>query len=146
MRTTRSPVTEIMPDRCTPDYERFWPARRFAAVSARSCHAVGLLPIGAAPAVDTIHQRTLQVGASLEREAIAVPPSMPAAEAEAIELSIDSGHVRELWRYQVRTFEVFVAQISTDDRKQITFSSVPVEAEQQAQHLRGVQRPFCRAA
>jgi hypothetical protein len=46
----------------------------------------------------------------------------------------------------VRTFEVFVAQISTDDRKQITFSSVPVEAEQQTQHLRGVQRPFCRAA
>jgi hypothetical protein len=32
----------------------------------------------------------------------------------------------------VRTFEVFVARISNDDRKQITFSSVPAEADQAA--------------
>jgi hypothetical protein len=40
--------------------------------------------------------------------------------------------------YQVRTFEVFVAQASNDDGKQIAFSSVPVDADRQTQQLRGV--------
>jgi hypothetical protein len=40
--------------------------------------------------------------------------------------------------YQVRTFEVFVAQASNDDGKQIVFSSVPSEADRQTQQLRGV--------
>src|SRR5271155_4742585 len=52
-------------------------------------------------------------------------------------LSIDSGHVRAVRRYQVRTFEVFVAQASNDDGEQIVFSSVPVEADRQTQQLRG---------
>jgi hypothetical protein len=139
VRTTLSPVTEIMPDRCTPEYERvlaklggLLPYRRARAMLA------DFFPIGDAPAIDTIHQRTLQVGARLGREAIAAPPSIPGVEAEASELSIDSGHVRAQRSYQVRTFEVFVARISNDDRKQITFSSVPVEAGQQTQQLRGV--------
>ncbi len=67
-----------------------------------------------------------------------MPPSIPTSKAEAIELSIDSGHVRALRSYQARGFEVFVARISNDDRKQITFSSVPAEADQQTQQLRGV--------
>jgi hypothetical protein len=139
VRTTLSPVTEIMPDRCTPEYERvlaklggLLPYRRARAMLA------DFFPIGDAPAIDTIHQRTLQVGARLGREAIAAPPSIPGVEAEASELSIDSGHVRAQRSYKVRTFEVFVARISNDDRKQITFSSVPVEAGQQTQQLRGV--------
>jgi hypothetical protein len=40
--------------------------------------------------------------------------------------------------YQVRTFEVFVAQASNDDGEQIVFSSVPAEADRQTQQLRGV--------
>jgi hypothetical protein len=64
-------------------------------------------PIGDAPTIETIRQRTLQVGARLEREAVAPPR---AAAAETIALSIDSGHVRALRSYQARTFEVFVAQ------------------------------------
>jgi hypothetical protein len=50
-------------------------------------------------------------------------------------LSIDSGHVRALRSYQVRTFEVFVAQVSNDDGEQIVFSSVPLEADRRTQHL-----------
>jgi len=139
VRTTLSPVTEIMPDRCTPEYERVL-AKLGALLPYRRARAMlaDFFPIGDAPAIDTIHQRTLQVGARLEREAIAVPPSIPGVEAEAIELSIDSGHVRAQRSYKVRTFEVFVARISNDDRKQITFSSVPVDADQQTQQLRGV--------
>jgi hypothetical protein len=139
VRTTLSPVTEIMPDRCTPEYERVL-AKLGALLPYRRARAMlaDFFPIGDAPAIDTIHQRTLQVGARLEREAIAVPPSIPGVEAEAIELSIDSGHVRAQRSYKVRTFEVFVARISNDDRKQITFSSVPVEADQQTQQLRAV--------
>jgi hypothetical protein len=38
----------------------------------------------------------------------------------------------------MRTFEVFVAQASNDDGKQIVFSSVPVEADRQTLQLRGV--------
>ena len=38
----------------------------------------------------------------------------------------------------MRTFEVFVAQASNDDGKQIVFSSLPVEADRQTQQLRGV--------
>jgi hypothetical protein len=54
-----------------------------------------------------------------------------------IVLSIDSGHVRAVRSYQVRTFEVCVAQASNDDSEQIVFSSVPVEADRQTQQLRG---------
>ena len=69
---------------------------------------------------------------------MAAPKSAPAAEAETITLSIDSGHVRAVRTCQVRTFEVFVAQASNDDGEQVTFSSVPVEADRQVQQLRGV--------
>jgi hypothetical protein len=65
------------------------------------------------------------------------PPSPP-VDAETIALSIDSGHVRAVRSYQVRTFEVFVAQASNDDGEQVVFSSVPVEADRQTQQLRGV--------
>jgi hypothetical protein len=46
--------------------------------------------------------------------------------------------VRAVRSYQVRTFEVFVAQASNDDGEQIVFSSVPAEADKQTQQLRGV--------
>src|SRR5208282_4791390 len=95
-------------------------------------------PIGGPPTIDSIQQRTLQVGARLECEAIEAPTSVAEAEAETITLSIDSGHVRAVRSYQGRTFEVFVAQASNDDGKQIAFSSVPVEANRQTQQLRGV--------
>ena len=46
--------------------------------------------------------------------------------------------MRAVRSYQVRTFEVFVAQASNDDGEQIVFSTVPAEADRQTQLLRGV--------
>src|SRR5208337_3724882 len=67
-------------------------------------------PLGDAPEVETIRQRTMHVGARLEREAVAPPTSAPSTEARSIALAIDGGHVKSIRSYQVRTFEVFVAQ------------------------------------
>jgi hypothetical protein len=141
VRTTISPVTEIMPDRCTPEYERVL-AKLGALLPYRRARALleDFFSLGDLPAIDTIQQRTLQVGARLERGSIVAPAIAPAAEAETITLSIDSGHVRAVRSYQVRTFEVFVAQASNDDGKPIAFSSVPVEADRQTQQLRGLLR------
>jgi hypothetical protein len=46
--------------------------------------------------------------------------------------------VKAVRSYQGRSFEVFVAQVSNDDGKQVVFSSMPAEADRQAQQLRGV--------
>jgi hypothetical protein len=141
LRTTLSPVAEIMPDRCTPEYESAL-AKLGALLPYRPRPrlAAGILP-GRRSAGGRYHlQRTLRVGVGLEREAIesAPPTSAPMAEAETIALSIDAGHVRAMRSYQVRTFEVFIAQASNDDGKRVAFSSVPVRADRQTQQLRGV--------
>ena len=140
LRTILSPVKEIMPDCCTPEYERVL-AEFGALLPYRRARALleTFFPLGDLPTIDTIQRRTLQVGARLECAAIVTPtPLPPPTDAETIALSIDSGHVRAVRSYQVRTFEVFVAQASNDDGEQIVFSSVPVEADRQAQQLRGV--------
>jgi hypothetical protein len=136
--TTLSPVTEIMPDRCTLEYERVL-AKLGALLPYRRARAVleDFFPIGDGPTIETVRQRTLQIGARLEREAVTSPTSV-STTAETIALSIDSGHVRAVRSYQARTFEVFVAQASSDDGQQIVFSSVPVEADRQTQQLRGI--------
>jgi hypothetical protein len=69
---------------------------------------------------------------------VASQPLAPAAAAQAISLSIDGGHVRSVRSYQVRSFEVMLAQVSNDDGKQVVFSSMPAEADRQRDQLRGV--------
>jgi hypothetical protein len=140
LRTILSPVKEIMPDRCTPEYERML-AEFGVLLPYRSARTLlgTFFPVGDLPTIDSIQRRTLQVGARLECEAVVTPtPLLPPADAETIALSINSGHVRAVCSYQVRTFEVFVAQASNDDGEQIVFSSVPAEADRQTQQLRGV--------
>ena len=46
--------------------------------------------------------------------------------------------MKSIRSYQVRTFEVFVAQASNDDGKPVVFSSVPAEADRRQQQLRAV--------
>ena len=80
--------------------------------------------------METARQRTIRLGARLEKEAVtsakvAEPTSV---ETTSIALAIDGGHVRSARRYQGRSFEVLLAQVTNDDRKQIVFSSVPAEA------------------
>jgi hypothetical protein len=137
-REILSPVGEIMPDRCTLEYERIV-AEMGALLPYRRARTLleELFPLGEPPTVETIRQRTLQVGARLERQAAAPPRSTPAA-AKAITLSIDSGHVRSVRTYQVRSFELIVAQASNDNGKHVIFASVPAEAYHEAQQLRGV--------
>ena len=129
-----------MPDRRTPEYERMLAEFGALLPYRRARTLLGtFFPVGDLPTIDSIQRRTLQVGARLECEAVVTPtPLLPPADAETIALSIDSGHVRAVRSYQVRTFEVFVAQASNDDGEQIVFSSVPAEADRQTQQLRGV--------
>jgi hypothetical protein len=74
----------------------------------------------------------------LECQAAAPSRSTPAVAASSITLSIDAGHIRAVPTYQVRTFEIIVAQASNDNGKHMVFASVPDEAYHQAQQLRGV--------
>jgi hypothetical protein len=78
-RRSVTPVAEIMPDRCTPEYERVVAAMGAALPYRRALALLeAFFPLGDAPAVETTRQRTLQVGARLERAALA-PPQPPAA-------------------------------------------------------------------
>ena len=138
-RRTITPAAEIMPDRCTPEYERTL-AKMGALLPYRRARSLleEFFPLGDAPEVETIRQRTMRVGARLERDAVAPPTSSPSSEAGSIALAIDGGHVKSVRSYQVRSFEVFVAQVSNDAGKRVMFSSVPAEADRQQQQLRGV--------
>jgi hypothetical protein len=139
-RRTITPVAEIMPDRCTPEYERVVAAMGAALPYRRALTLLGeFFPLGDAPALETTRQRTLRVGARLERAALA-PPQAPAAAPEegSIALGIDAGHVRSVRRYRVRSFEVLVAQVSGTEGKAVVFGSVPAEADRQLLLLRGV--------
>jgi hypothetical protein len=140
-RQTLSPVSEIMPDRCTPEYVRVvakmgasLPYRRTVTMLAK------FLPLDNMPSVETARQRTIRVGARLEQEVVnsAKEAEPPKVAAESIALSIDGGHVRSVREYQVRSFEVLLAQVTNDEGKQMVFSSVPVEAYSQQTQLRSV--------
>lgn len=140
-RQTLSPVSEIMPDRCTPEHERAV-AKMGASLPYRRARTLlaEFLPLDDIPSVETARQRTIRVGARLEKAAVSAAKTADASpmEAETIALSIDGGHVRSLREYQVRSFEVLLAQVTNDEGKQIVFSSVPAEAVSQQTELRGV--------
>ena len=81
-RHTLNPVAEIMPDRCTPEYERviakmgsLLPYARVRTLLAE------FLPLGDVPAVETTRRRTMRVGARLEQQAASSQPAAPATEA-----------------------------------------------------------------
>jgi hypothetical protein len=95
------------------------------------------LPLNDQPAIETVHPRTLHVGARLEKEAIVSSPTSSTA-AQSITLSIDGGHVRSVRSYQMRSFEILLAQVGNDDGKQVVFSSMPAEADRQREQLRWV--------
>ena len=140
-RQTLSPVGEIMPDRCTPEYERVL-AKMGASLPYRRARTMlaEFLPLDDIPSVETARQRTLRVGARLEKAAVSAAKAAEPSpvETESIALSIDGGHVRSVREYQVRSFEVLLAQVTNGDGKRIVFSSVPAEAMSQQTQLRGV--------
>jgi hypothetical protein len=94
VRSTVSPALELMPDRCTPEYERtlakmgVWLPYRCARRFLSEFFLIGEDP----PWQETIRRRTTKVGAGLERETLSrakmqqvVPPS------ETMTVSIDAG-------------------------------------------------------
>jgi hypothetical protein len=134
-----NPIAEIMPDRCTPEYERviakmgsLLPYRRARTLLSE------FPPLADVPAVETTRRRTMHVGARPEKLAVAVQPPAPVDNARAIALSIDGGHARSVRGCQVRSFEVMLAQVSNDDGKRIVFASMPAEAARQWEQPRGV--------
>ena len=140
-RQTLSPVSEIMLDQCTPEYERVV-AKMGASLPYRRARTLlsEFLPLDDIPSVETVRQRTIRVGARLEKAAVTstkVAEPTP-VETKSIALSIDGGHVRSVRHYQVRSFEVLLAQVTNDDGKQIVFSSVPAKAISQQDQLCGV--------
>ena len=140
-RRSLTPVAEIMPDRCTPEYERVL-AGMGSALPYRLARALlaELLPLDTAPEVETIRRRTLQVGARLERAALIPPDEGSSAPAQAITLAIDGGHVRSVRTYQTRSFEVMIARASNEQGQEVVFSSMPAEADRQVRQLQHVLR------
>ena len=88
-----SPVTELMPDRCTPEYERVLAKMGALLPYGRAVALIAeFLPVENAPAIETARRRTLKVGARLERGLLKTkPPAIP--EAKSIAVSVDGGHV-----------------------------------------------------
>ena len=68
-RRIDSPMAEIMPDRCTPEYERILAKMGSLAAYGRAAALMAeFLPLGHTPAIETARRRTLQVGARLEQQ------------------------------------------------------------------------------
>ena len=136
-----SPLAEIMPDRCTPEYERILVKMGSLAAYGRAAALMAeFLPLDKAPAVETARRRTLRVGAKLERQMLTAKPLVTQPSAQSIVVSVDGGHVKSIRSYQMRSFEVMLACASNDQGEQQLFSSVPVEADRQRQQLSGVLR------
>src|SRR5215203_459148 len=101
-RRSLTPAAEIMPDRCTPEYERVVAAMGAALPYRRALTLMGeFFPLGDVPAVESARQRTMRVGARLERAALVRTQPAPTAASEAgpIVLGIDAGHVRSVRSY-----------------------------------------------
>ena len=134
-------MAEIMPDRCTPEYERILAKMGSLAAYGRAAALMAeFLPLGHTPAIETARRRTLQVGARLEQQILAAKPLAPPPSAQSIVVSVDGGHVKSIRSYQMRSFEVMLACVSNDQGEQQLFSSVPVEADRQRQQLSAVLR------
>jgi len=136
-----SPLAEIMPDRCTQEYERILVKMGSLAAYGRAAALMAeFLPLDKAPAVETTRRRTLRVGARLEQQTLTAEPLASPPSVQSIAVSLDGGHVKSIRSYQVRSFEVILACASNDQGEQRLFSSVPVEADRQRQQLSAVLR------
>jgi len=81
-----SPLAEIMPDRCTPEYERILVKMgRMAAYGRAAALMAEFLPLDKAPAIETARRETLQVGARLEQQSLAAKPLASPPSARSIE-------------------------------------------------------------
>jgi hypothetical protein len=70
-RHVLNPIAEIMPDRCTPEYERII-AKMGSLLPYRRARTLlsEFLPLADVPAVETARRRTVRVAARLEKQAV----------------------------------------------------------------------------
>ena len=140
-RRITSPLAEIMPDRCTEEYERVLVKMGSLVAYGRAAALMAeFLPLSQTPAIETVRRRTLQIGAKLEQQILASKPLALPPSARSIAVSLDGGHVKSVRSYQMRSFEVMVGCASNDRGERQLFSSVPVEADRQRQQLSAVLR------
>ena len=140
LRRTLSPLTELMPDRCTPEYERVLARMGALLPYGRAVTLMSeFLPLNDGPAIETARRRMLKVGARLERASLTVNSNRP-PEAKTLAVAVDGGHVKSVRRYQMRSFEILLAHASNDRGQHRLFSSVAAEADHERLQLGGVLR------
>src|SRR6516165_10267104 len=138
LRGTLSPLTELMPDRCTPEYERVLARMGALLPYGRAVTLMSeFLPLNDGPAIETARRRMLKVGARLERASLTVNSNRP-PEARTLAVAVDGGHVKSVRRYQMRSFEILLAHASNDRGQHRLFSSVTAEADHERLQLGGV--------
>src|SRR5271165_3620919 len=96
-RRTLSPVAEIMPDRCTPEYERVV-AKMGASLPYRRARTLlaEFLPLDDIPSVEMVRQRTIRAGATLEKAAVSSAKAAEPFPVEAESIANGSAAFAEL--------------------------------------------------
>jgi hypothetical protein len=136
-----SPLSEVMPDRCTPEFERMM-ARLGSLVAYGRAPALmaEFLPVGRLVATETARRRTLRVGSRLERLSLTAKPPPPQEQAASMTLCVDGGHVKSIRSYHVRSFEILVAHARNEKGRARLFSTVSVVADGEQAQLGTVLR------
>jgi len=129
---TFSPVSELLPGRCTPELERMQ-----AEVGARTSFREGarilemLLPVSPAGHVSVrnrLHSVAQQLEAADAKRATA--PEKPAKRE--IVVALDGAHVRSVPGYQVRHFEAITGKVEVSGRPGRRFAFIGSATEQPA--------------
>jgi hypothetical protein len=125
-----SPLSEIMPDRCTPEVERM--VARLGSLVAYGrvpSPMAEFLPLGRLVAMERARRRTLRVGALLEQLSQTAKPPPIRLPAVSMTLCVDGGHVKSIRSYHIRSFEVPVAHAKNDKGRARLFSTVSLAAD-----------------
>jgi hypothetical protein len=120
-----SPLSEIMPDRCTAEFDRMV-ARLGSLVAYGRVPALmaEFLPIGRLVATETARQRTLRIGARLEPVSLTADPPPPSKPAGSMTLCVEGGYAKSIPSYHDRSFEILVAHAKNDQGRERLFSTV----------------------
>jgi hypothetical protein len=136
-----SPLSEIMPDRCTPEFERMMARMGSLVAYARAPALIAeFLPLGRLIGATTARRRTLRVGARLERLNLTGAHPPPQERAASMTLCVDGGHVKSIRSYHIRSFEILVAHAKNDKNRARLFSTVSVVADGEQAQLSTVLR------
>ena len=124
MDVSWSPLTDLLPDRCTPELRRLQvelSARHSYREAARLLEM--LLPCAPANHA-TMRNRTHRVAVDLEAM---TPPELKPAHGHPTEImmAIDGAHIRAAHGYQSRHIDVTVGKIEVTGRKPRRFALAP---------------------